>query len=275
MVSLLDIHVAPPTSMNEPSSSQPPLEILESGTGHGSLTMHLSRAIAAANPSSPLLSASEQEWTNWKETRRAILHSVEINEKTSDHAQRLVKGFRQGLYFPHIDFYSSDVASWVSSQQRTQFLNYVLLDMPGVHQQLEHVVPAMQGDAVLMIFVPSITQIGDCVRAIKDQDLPLDMIKVIEMGEGLSNGRLWDVRLVEKRSQQKRQKVTKVDARKVDPEKVDTVSEDFVQDRIEEEADEPVPNEAPVMICRPKPGEMTMGCCYIGMWRKRSRSGNP
>ena len=32
------------------STASPSLEILEAGTGHGSLTLHVSRAIAAANP---------------------------------------------------------------------------------------------------------------------------------------------------------------------------------------------------------------------------------
>lgn len=273
MVSLLDIHVAPPTLANEPSTSQPPLEILESGTGHGSLTMHLSRAIAAANPPQPAPVDAEQDWIEWRKMRRAVLHSVEINDKTSSHAQKLVKGFRQGLYHPHIDFHISDVASWVASQQRTQFLSYVLLDMPGVHRVLEHVVPAMQDGSVLMTFVPSITQVGDCVRMIKDKNLPLSMVKVVEIGEGLSNGRLWDVRLVEKRSQQKRQRLSKAEAHKVDIEKAETVSEDIVQDRTEGEWDT-ASDEAPVMICRPKPGELTLGCCYLGMWRKRAESPN-
>lgn len=267
MVSLLDIHVASPTSTNEPSYAQPPLEILESGTGHGSLTLHLSRAIATANPHPPLLSADEQTWTAWKQSRRAILHSVEINEKTSAHAQKLIKGFRQGLYFPHIDFGVSDVASWVSAQQRKQFLSYVILDMPGVHDVIERVVPAMKDDAVLMIFVPSITQIGDCVRIIKDRKLSLDMMQVTELGEGLSNGRLWDVRLVQKRAQQKRARPGNLRAHLMGIGNADVNSESLVLDRIEPTA-EAEAEEPPVMVCRPKPGEMTMGCCYIGMWKK-------
>jgi tRNA A58 N-methylase Trm61 len=267
MLSLLDIHVAPPTSTNQPSRTQPPLEILESGTGHGSLTLHLSRAIAAANPPPPLLSADDQSWTAWKRTRRAILHSVEINDKTSAHAQKLIKGFRQGLYFPHIDFSVSDVASWADSRQRKKFLSYVILDMPGVHGVIENVVPAMKDDAVLMIFVPSITQIGDCVRIIKDRNLPLEMMKVTELGEGLSNGRLWDVRLVQKRAQQKKPRSGNLRAHLMGVETAGADPEGLAHDRVEAEA-EMEAEDAPVMVCRPKPGEMTMGCCYIGMWRR-------
>ena len=46
MVSLLDIHVSP----RDPTAERPAmLEILEAGTGHGGLTLHLARAIHAAN----------------------------------------------------------------------------------------------------------------------------------------------------------------------------------------------------------------------------------
>ncbi|MCJ1477514.1 hypothetical protein MMC13_006186 [Lambiella insularis] len=45
IVSLLDLHFMPDAS----SSTYQPLEILEAGTGHGSLTLHLARAIHGAN----------------------------------------------------------------------------------------------------------------------------------------------------------------------------------------------------------------------------------
>lgn len=51
MTSLLDIHVEPPSVENDPErTGAPSFEILEAGTGHGSLTLQLARAIAAANP---------------------------------------------------------------------------------------------------------------------------------------------------------------------------------------------------------------------------------
>ena len=50
MVSLLDIHASPQISSED---GHPPLEILEAGTGHGGLTIHLARAIHAANPPWP------------------------------------------------------------------------------------------------------------------------------------------------------------------------------------------------------------------------------
>jgi len=61
--------------------------------------------------------------------------------------------------------------------------------------------------------------------------------------------------------------VVKVKDHVVDPDKAQTISDELVHDRVEGEADAE-PDEPPVMICRPKPGEMTMGACYVGIWRK-------
>jgi tRNA (adenine57-N1/adenine58-N1)-methyltransferase catalytic subunit len=49
IVSLLDLHL----STTENSDEDAPLEIFEAGTGHGSLTLYLARAINGANPPAP------------------------------------------------------------------------------------------------------------------------------------------------------------------------------------------------------------------------------
>ena len=90
------------------------------------------------------------------------------------------------------------VSDWVASQlsirskgkEEIGFLDHVVLDMPGVHRQISSVVQAMKDDALLVVFVPSVTQIGDCVREIENKNLPLVMDKVVEVGEGISNGRI-------------------------------------------------------------------------------------
>ena len=95
IVSLLDIHV---DTFSPGPVKEAPLEILEAGTGHGGLTLHLSRAIHAANPPLPSVSSSvvsevqeEEDDVNlgesmsdlqdsnvesWKATRRAVLHTL-------------------------------------------------------------------------------------------------------------------------------------------------------------------------------------------------------
>ncbi|KAK5014054.1 hypothetical protein LTR60_003552, partial [Cryomyces antarcticus] len=241
IVSLLDIHITPSTSS---SLDELPLEILEAGTGHGALTLHLARAIHAANVSSvhtgkaqlPEPSAEQRgavESGNGVESitttikqpgqqRRAVIHTLDIAEKHSDHAKQVVAGFKHGIYAGNVEFYVGDVGDWVSDQLRERkrpsaasespemdaaeadqpapFLSHVFLDMPKANMQIESIAPALRADGVLMIFNPSITQIAECVEDIKRLKLPFAMEQVVEMGSGSGvGGREWDVRAVRPR----------------------------------------------------------------------------
>ncbi|KIW17236.1 hypothetical protein PV08_04427 [Exophiala spinifera] len=313
IVSLLDIHPIPWTGDGNSSTSRP-LEILEAGTGHGSLTLHVSRAIASANPpplgipiphyhknelqrpEAPTIETGLREaWSQWKQNRHAVLHTVEKVEANRWHAEKIVRGFRQGLYWPHVDFYAGDVSHWVQAQfsrrkSRTWnplastsddgFLDYVLLDMPGVHTQLQHVSKAMRDDAKIIVFTPSVTQIGECARAIQDSNLPLAMERVLELGEGISTGRRWDVRMVFPRKYKDHAKppaaehVTDIETDKnplgveqkeMDEGDVEKDATEALAGRLPEEQ----PDE-PVMICRPLVGERTMGGGFIAFFKKIS-----
>jgi len=310
IVSLLDMHPVPWTE--DQSTASPSLEILEAGTGHGSLTLHVSRAIAAANPPPLTIAVPQvnrddskrtpteaektltQAWTEWKQTRRAVLHTVEKVEANRGHAEKIVRGFRQGLYWPHIDFYAGDVSGWIQHQLALRrnrgrswnplskpdddsFLDYVLLDMPGVQTQLKHVHAAMREGAKLIVFTPSVTQIGDCARVIQEASLPLAMERVLELGEGISNGRRWDVRRVLPRNKDNSNIRQASSATAVEPdlEKQPSDAEDGSESRTAKETidaladrlpeDEP---EEPVMVCRPLVGERTMGGGFIALFRK-------
>ncbi|KAJ9615331.1 hypothetical protein H2200_001406 [Cladophialophora chaetospira] len=303
IVSLLDIHPEPfnPMQSNDASSR---IEILEAGTGHGSLTLHLARAIAAANPPPPTAElprirtpdrpflqgkkdlnpdALAQAWTEWKKTRRAVIHTVEAVPSNSIQAEKIVHGFRRGLYWPHVDFYASDVKEWLGERPHDntateEYLDYVCLDMPGVHEQLKHVAPAMRDGAKLVVFVPSITQIGDCVRAISEERLPLEVIKTVELGEGISTGRKWGVRFVKPRKS--RAPVINGDTKKTivgaevpeESNETDGDTESTTEDiREDEEERLPTPtDDAPVMVCRPLVGERTFGGGFIALLTKVS-----
>ena len=307
IVSLLDIH---PQNYDQTNVSSPPTEVLEAGTGHGSLTLHLARAVAAANPppligalpslrtpNRPFLQEKQdsnpdaltQAWMQWKTTRRAVIHTVEAVPQYSIHAEKIVRSFRRGLYWPHVDFYTSDVKDWLArrphnDQGESEYLDSVLLDMPGVHEQLRHVAPAMRDGAKMIVFVPSITQIGDCVRAIVEGDLPLELAKVLELGEGISNGRKWDVRFVTPR----KGSIPVVEEDKVQPlstqmveeigisekenpsESETTTLEHSPEDEIEQIPSPTSRDQPPVMVCRPMVGERTFGGGFIALFRKVS-----
>lgn len=130
-------------------------EILEAGTGHGSLTLHLARAIHAANPPSSketdvlnearrkgrstsltessgtmdepgthpdVASATAEEETKPSEIyetrprRNAIIHSVDVSPQYSKEARKLVRVFRRGQYINDIEFHVSEVSAWIDQQ---------------------------------------------------------------------------------------------------------------------------------------------------------------
>ncbi|OJD15654.1 hypothetical protein AJ78_04115 [Emergomyces pasteurianus Ep9510] len=306
IVSLLDIHVSPAAPGESPNE---PLEILEAGTGHGSLTLHLARAVNAANtrpPTRPRCSQRQileipetkkkvvdevkegdheaqadneklqQDWDAWCGQRNAIVHTVEISPHYSQHAENIVRGFRRGIYVGNVDFYVSSVEKWIKEQVARRstkegsvdpFLSHVILDMPSAHLRIPHVAPIMKDDAVLAVFMPSITQLGDCADLILKQRLPFFQERVVEVGTGISSGRLWDLRMATKRSSN-----DSLNQQPPAEEASDEPSENS-SDTITEEATSPTKagreNRDEVLVCRPQVGGKVTGGGFVGVWRKK------
>ena len=142
--------------------------------------------------------------------------------------------------------------------------------MPASHLQIENVARAMKEGALLVVFVPSVTQIGDCVRIILDKGVRFQMEKVLELGEGISNGRVWDVRLAKKRTRSNDASPTgRPDVSKRLEEEgpaVESVGDDA--EVVQSASPDERPEDDSVMVCRPKVGKMTIGGGFIGLWRK-------
>lgn len=273
------------------------------------MTLHLARAVQAANPPAPSVdlntgassceSASDcspetnlsdheesaQMWQNWRKSRRAVVHTVEISPTYSKHAEKkVVAGFCRGLYSPHIDFHVANVNDWIDGQlekrKQEPFLSYVFLDMPSCHRYLQKVVSGMKENAMIAIFVPSITQLADCIREIKVNALTLRMEKALELGDGISNGRLWDIRLAIKRAKDPIDQPSATDLQESDSNESVEHEEDTTGETAStnsthrEEASsmlpptKDVPPEGPVMVCRPKVGERVIGGGFVGLWRR-------
>lgn len=324
------------------------MEILESGTGHGSLTLHLARAIQAANSTPPRVpdksqvryvqnrplrpdeekpkageqsdasrdskdeqedqaqQQQQQEWDDWRASRNAIIHTIDVSPKYSHHAEKIVRGFRQGIYAGNVDFYVGSVESWISEQvqqrrisppssstsgasggilsrvkdtitqqkqQEQAFLSYAILDMPSAHHRIPLVAPILKRNGLLVVFMPSITQIGDCLELIRRQGLPFVQERVVELGAGLTGGRLWDVRFAVKKSRADPASWSSSSA-PVSEEETETPQQE--EDSSPDTTPTPTPSPTPsstqeedsVLVCRPKVGTRIVGGGFVGIWRR-------
>lgn len=177
----------------------PPKQFLECGTGHGSLTLNILKAVHGAN--------SYYDGFN-DLTRGVILHSIDKTVKHLDLGIENVKHYEHGIFWPDVEFHLSDGPSaWLSTdvskyyceqlgRSEKQFLDGAFLDMPSPELQLAKLSEALHVDCPLIVFVPSITQIWDCLSFVKKNGLKLTLTKVYELMPGSGGGgmREWDVR---------------------------------------------------------------------------------
>jgi len=225
----------------------------------------------------------------WKSSRRAILHTVEAVPKVSKQARRTVSGFRNGLYAPHVEFHIDDVSAWIAAQitaRKTDepFLSHVFLDLPSADEHLQNVWPALKVDGLLAVFNPSVTQIIDCVDAIREQRLPFILDQVVELGVGCI--RQWDVRSVVPRAVT-RKAAARISETQEPPtaspgeSEVETDQSSDSVAEVEEAAhglaarDAEMINdlskqgeEARRMVCRPKAFQNVVGGGFVGLWRR-------
>ncbi|KAF4819425.1 tRNA (adenine(58)-N(1))-methyltransferase TrmI [Colletotrichum tropicale] len=248
IVSVLDLNL--PSPGEDPDFDDgPPVEIFEAGTGMGALTLHLARAIHGANPPVPLklreaLCTAEYERNTLPRkpvtddeapeyahsphalqiadpelaemhakhaaSRRAILHTLDINPTSSRMAHKLVRYFRRGLYLSDVDFHVSTIRSYLSSRLAENggepFLAHVILDLPASQEHADVAVQALQPGGKMVVFYPSITQILEFEMWAKDTGQPLVLDRVVELHTSTSNsdsgfkdalgGRNWEVKAV-------------------------------------------------------------------------------
>ena len=314
IVSLLDIHVEPIREGIDIT----PLEILEVGTGHGSLTMHLARAIHAANvngqketnpsdnpskASLPLSGSSTREHqpessidrvggaASAKAGRQAVIHTLDISREHSQHAQRIINGFRQGMYSQNIDFHVGDLSSWIDSQLRlrnlnigspSEFLSHVLFDVPNAHHHIEQVPQILHTNGCMIVFSPSISQIMTVVDRIEQNHMPLEPELFLELGPGEAGGREWDVRSL-RRLPPRQQKEAIAESHpdsEVGSETREVTEDESDENRVtsqtSNEIQEGIPSKEELkMICRRKVGNRVTGGGYLGFWRKIMHSSRP
>ncbi|KAF3156385.1 hypothetical protein EYR41_001192 [Orbilia oligospora] len=288
IVQSLDLHVSA-----EVDPENGPLEVLEAGTGHGSLTLHLARALYAGHLG--------------KENPVSILHSVEKDRKVHEAAMKLLKGFRRGIYDgPGVKFYNDDVEAWLrarlpspeasevpavestSEESTTQetsltdqlatgsakpsLLSACVLDLPEIRPLLPLLQENMHLGAILGYWAPSITQISAVVEHVKLNRLPFLVEKVLEFGNGVggAGARVWDVRPALVRSRVKANKSHKSASSQRSSEDGETETT-ANEDAVAKEGQTKRATTEWEMVCRPKTGERTVGGGFYLIMRRIGR----
>lgn len=275
IVSMMDLH---PERPGEVDGEEEVFEVFEAGTGMGSLTLHIARALHAANPAlsvevrnavagaeikrrmprerpndevateiesdvgAPAASESDISIAETYETedpniiktlaldrldvspaissqleayafsRRAILHTLDRNPKHVREAYKLIRRFRRGMYLPTIDFHIGTILNYLAlrleASANKPFLSRAVLDLPGADEVAGIVVKALKPNGLLIVFNPSISQIGEFAAWAAKEKEPLRLERVAELPNtvnvatddpgvnDIGGGRPWDVRTV-------------------------------------------------------------------------------
>lgn len=175
IVALADIHV----DVIEPDDE--PAHFLEAGTGHGSLTLSICKAIHCANPVG--------------QPRGAILHSIDKNSTHIKTGYRNIRDFRRGMYLRDVEFHVEESPrAWL--EKNPVQLSGAFLDIPEAAPEIERIGQALKADAPLMIFCPHITQVQCLERMVSSASTRiLTLINVVEIMPGMGGSlREWDVR---------------------------------------------------------------------------------
>jgi hypothetical protein len=204
------------------------------------------------------------------------------------------------MYAGSVDFHIARVEDWIAQQVRERkgesqpavdpFLSYAILDMPSAEEQLPNVAPMLRNDGIVAVFMPNISQIAECEKVACDLKLRLSLEKVVELGTGISGGRLWDVRYTRPRKRESTRAAVTTTALEPKLDEKKSSSEEASEDGtilVEEEpsrvdgGDESAmlvkekSNEKGelVLVCRPKVGERIVGGGFVGVWRKMTDTG--
>jgi len=164
------------------------------------------------------------------------------------------------------------VSEWIAKQRASRkteepFLTHAFLDLPNATSHLANVAPALHVNGMLAVFNPSITQIAECVEAIREHKMPYLLDQVIELGAGTI--REWDVRAVRPRAPVKKAQPEQPSEPSSD-ESADSGSGQEGRDN-ELKEDLSKQEEKWVMVCRPKAGQMVVGGGFLGLWRRMEK----
>lgn len=227
-----------------------------------------------ADPRMPL-------YTRGTDHREAVIHTIDVVGKHTKSATEMIMGFRRGMYRDAIEFHIGDVSEWIDTQfterdsARSPFLSHIILDMPATNRHVEKAASALKVNGSLIAFNPSISQIMSIVNVIKRQYLPLQLDRVVELGQNMTGGREWDVRAVRPRAFTRAQdEARSISTESGGAQRPPRTSDDGMSGEISPETERQHPEEVESpsiedknweMVCRPKVGERVVGGGFLGV----------
>ncbi|KAI8582603.1 hypothetical protein K450DRAFT_226060 [Umbelopsis ramanniana AG] len=147
----------------------PGAHVLEAGTGNGSLTLYLARAVAG--------SIDTMEGAKVQQGR---VDTFDIRESHIRQAEQTVGNFARGVYGPTVKFHSGSPSS-VLSDDLDSLYDGAVLDMPEPRHELGVVVQHLKNDRFLVCYLPNITQVVDLLSFIKKNNMPLAMDDCVDV----------------------------------------------------------------------------------------------
>lgn len=182
-------------------TKEAPQQFLECGTGHGSLTLNIVRAIHSGNA----YYDGEDD-----RSRGAILHSLDKKLKHLKVGMGNLKHFARGMYWPDVEFHlcENGLSEWLDGECASYyrevvgrgspngFLSGVFLDLPSPELHLSKLAQDLGVDCPIIVFVPSVMQIWDCLSKVKNEGIKLTLTKTYELMPGSGGGgmREWNLR---------------------------------------------------------------------------------
>ncbi|KAG2172542.1 hypothetical protein INT44_002557 [Umbelopsis vinacea] len=141
--------------------------VLEAGTGNGSLTLYLARAVAGSID-------------NGAETQQGRVDTFDIRESHIRQAEQTVGNFARGIYRDAVKFHNGSPSS-ILSKGLDPLYDGAVLDMPEPRHELDVVVQNLKNDRFLVCYLPNITQVVDLLSFIKKNNMPLAMDDCVDV----------------------------------------------------------------------------------------------
>ena len=86
----------------------------------GTEGVFLDEALKSAEETIAKEEAEQKAYESYKKTRRAVLNTLDIDPRYQQHARKIVRGFRQGMYAHNIDFHVGTIPDYLEARLAAQ-----------------------------------------------------------------------------------------------------------------------------------------------------------